>query len=577
MPLPASKVAGVRITRKNGNYRQSWYTERRNRSVRGVDPIKVSSAQDNSAAEYPKDGRLKVVAQRDFLAKVPFEMSEGKFSFEDAADPINQLGPVFEGMEPLVTSNDFESFLAAFGKRSNFQQAAEDDDISDDVFAEALNIIDSLPDDLFEEWDETDEDYVRWLSKFDTHKVARMKAASEEMAFCDARYIGTKDLSVKIEVLLKRMDPKWAPRIIYAGNDVFNRVTGPAMMVAMERLQVILGKASVGPVNVKLAYKTNDVSIVEFLDDDRYPNAYEGDFSANDKEQRSRVATLTDRWLAKLRMPQWLRNLLLELEEYKVQNRRFGVVAKLKFQLPTGTTSTTFRNSTYNMTMFAVACVRQLVPTYHEMSPSERRKVRPKAKAVVLGDDILAVVCAFFCIHLWKSVVDAFKMVLKGKDVKLCGQATLLSRRIIIDGDTKCMLPLIGKALARFNARASNNQEVSDSQYMAGKALSYAYEFRHVPFLRDMFLQRYDMEDSAAVTLDDLTWFTRTSGIELSNIVEAIKNEKIIVSDDMFLDWLMPTYDLGLCELEEIAEIVILSNERVCIEHYAVDKLAVDW
>lgn len=577
MPTPATRVAGVRITRRNGNYRQPWEVEHRNRRLRGLDPIKVSAAQDNSAAEYPRDGRLKVVTQRDFIAKVPFEMSEGKFSYEDAPDPINQMGPLLEDQIPVVTSNDFESFLAAFNKRSNFQQAPTDDDIEDDVFAEAIRIIDTLPDGMFEEWDETDEDYVRWLSKFDKHKAARMEAASEEMAFADARYIGTKDLSVKLEVLLKRMDPNWAPRIIYAGNDVFNRVTGPALMVCMERLVQVLTKHQVGPVQVKLAYKTSDVPLVEFLSHTDFPHAYEGDFSANDKEQRSRVALLTDRWLAKLCMPQWLRNLLLELEEYKVQNRRFGVSAQLKYQLPTGTTSTTFRNSTYNMTMFAVSVIRQLCPDYHESAPSVRARVNRLARAVVLGDDILSVVSRPFCIHAWKSVVDRFKMVLKGKVVKLNGQATLLSRRLIIDGDTKCMLPLIGKALARFNARASLNTEVSDSQYMAGKALSYAYEYRHVPFLRDMFLQRYEMEDFAAVTMDDLTWFTRTSGIDLTNIVDAIKSERVIVSDDMFLEWLMETYDIGLCELEELATEIILSNEIKCVEHYACDNLAIDW
>jgi len=535
--------------------------EHANRNARRAAPVTVSYAEDNSAAERPTDGRLKVVSQRTFSPNVPFEMTEGKFSYEDSANPINQLGPLLSEAIPVVTSNDYESFMAAFNKRSNFVQK-DGDDIEDDVYEHALRIIKALPDNMFEEWDEDDETVARWINKFDPHKAKKMVSAEKDIPFCTPSYIGTKDLSVKMEALLKRNDPSWAPRVIYAGNDVFNRVTGPPLMVVMERLVKVLETNRVGNVKVKLAYKTNDVSLVEFLDDPKLPNAYEGDFSANDREQRSRVALLFDAWLEKLCMPQWLRTLLLEIESYKVQNRRFGVSARLKYQLPTGTTSTTARNSTYNMTMFAVACARQQIPM---------------AKACVLGDDILAVTGKPFCIHLWKATVDRFKMVLKGKCVKLVGEATLLSRRIIIDGDTKCMLPLLGKALARFNARATTNEAVSDSQYMAGKALSYAYEFRHVPLLRDRFLERYTLEDCEAVTLDDLTWFTRTSGIELGNIVDAIKNEKVTVNDDQFLTWVMATYDLGLCEIEELFDMVILSSECTLIEHYAVDNLSIDW
>jgi hypothetical protein len=559
--------APPRITRRNGSYRQSFGIENFNRKAR-IAPI-MSFADDNDfAEELPRNGRLKVAVSRTFSPNVPFELEEGKFSYEDAPNPVNQTGPLLRDNVPVVTSNDFESFMAAFNKRCNFMQAGSEDDVADDVFSEAIDTIRSLRPSgirLFgdSEWEEEEQDVARWLDKFDDRKRERMVKATEHLPFADASYLGTKDLSVKLEVLLKRYDPDWAPRVIYAGNDAFNRVTGPAMMVAMERLLALTSSVHLGPVKVKLAYKTNDVDLVTFLDDDQHPHAYEGDFSRNDREQRSRVASIIDAWFDVLRMPTWLRTLVLEMEQFTVQNKRFGARGFLKYQLPTGTTLTTFRNSCYNATMVSVACARQNMVSI---------------KACILGDDILFVSSLPFCISKWKQTVDRFKMVLKGKMVKLNGDATLLSRRLIIFGDeVKCMLPLIGKALARFNARASMNSAVSDSQYMAGKALSYAYEFRHVPFMRDFFMRRYHMEDSSFITLDDLTWFTRSSGMNVPQIIDAVRNETVLVNDEVFREWLMDTYDIGLTDLAEICESVIPCNVMEFVHHPEVDCLAIDW
>jgi hypothetical protein len=557
----------MRVARANGLYRQRFGTENFNRKARTVPT--VSHVDDNYDAEaLPCNGRLKVVAQRTFEPNVPFEMTEGKFTYQNLPDPVNQMGPLLRDQVPLVTSNDLESFLGAFGKRCNFKQQGTEDDVADDVFSEAIDAIRSLNphgERLFgaDEWDEAPEDVARWLNKFDEQKRKRMVKAEEHLPWADANYLGTKDLSVKLEVLLKRYDPDWAPRVIYAGNDAFNRVTGPAMMVAMERLLALTSSTRLGSVQVKLAYKTNDVDLVAFLDDDQHPHAYEGDFSRNDREQRSRVATLIDAWFEVLRMPTWLRTLVLEMEHFTVQNRRFGVTGRLAYQLPTGTTLTTFRNSCYNATMVSVACARQGMVS---------------VKACILGDDILFVSSLPFCISLWKQTVDRFKMVLKGKMVKLNGEATLLSRRVIIFGDDiKCMLPLIGKAIARFNARASMNTSVTDSQYMAGKSLSYAYEFRHVPFMRDFFMRRFHSEDASFLTLDDLTWFTRSSGMDVQQVIEAVRSESVLVNDDIFRDWLMDVYDLGLTDLGEICEAVIPDRAILFVHHPEVDCLAIDW
>lgn len=544
---------------------QAYWVRNRNqeaRSARASAPPPITISQACADAQYDASGYLKVVPVRQFDFVVPYELTEGKFTHSEAANPLNQLGALHEQCVPLVTSNDFHSFLAAFNKRSNFHQAEEDDDIEDAEFRESLNLIRSLPD-IFEIWDDNDSDRERWLDKFDSSKRQRMEDAYGTVADCDAEYLGTKDLSVKQEVLIKRDDPEWAPRVIYAGNDAFNAVTGPACMIIMERLVSLLAEHKVGPVKVMLGYKTNDVKLATFLAQSAHQETVEGDFSRNDREQRSRVARLIDAWLGKLGMPSWYRSLLLKLESYKVQNKRFGFKARLEFQLPTGTTMTTARNSMYNITMFALTCIRQ----------------RREADALVLGDDLLARVSKRFDLNDWVKTVANFKMVLKPKAPALDGEATFLSRRIFADRAEPCMVPLLGKMLVRFNIRATMNESCSDSQYMAGKALSYAYECRHVPTLRDIFLERYrDEDDGGKVTLDDLTWFARSSGIyDVDTLLRSIKDEPVIVDEDEFGMWCCLHYDLMLVEVEDLFRSTILDARITMLDSPLLEHMSHDY
>jgi hypothetical protein len=505
---------------------------------------------------------LKVVPVREFSFVVPYELGEGKFTYEDAVNPINQLGPVLAQAVPVATSNDFQSFLSAFNKRTNFEQSSEPggkDDIDPVALQDALNLIDAMP--QMEPWDENDSDRSRWIDKFDDKKRRAMSEAYSNIAWADEGYLGIKDLSVKQEILIKRTDPTWAPRVIYAGNDAFNAITGPASMVIMERVVRMSHLHSLGGLEVRYAYKATDTELCSFIIDDRYPHYFEGDFSRNDREQRSGVAVIYDAWLGKLGMPNWFRSLLFSLEHYKVQNKRFGFRAKCKYALPTGTTSTTPRNSTYNYTMAARHCWQH----------------RVRGKAVILGDDILKALASRIRLDSWVSCVADFKMVLKAKEPQLDGQATFLSRRFIVDVENPCMVPLIGKMLVRFNCRGTMNDACSDSQYMAGKALSYAYECRHVPFLRDFFLKRYAMEDAQAVTLDDLTWFARTSGVDLTNIVEAIRSERVLVTDQEFEFWLIDHHDCTLVEVGELFGSVVLSAEQVTLDLPNIEYFKVDY
>lgn len=513
------------------------------------------------ASVYNLEGGLRVTVERDWQLEVPCAFTfDAPKRFSIAQNPINQCGPVLAEQVPVVTTNDFDSLMAAFNKRCN---TVHKDDILDHEYNAAMRVLRSI-DLQFPAWDDNDLDRDRWEAKFDSSKRERMQKAVHSFSTANSAYLGTKDLSVKLEVLLKRNDPEFAPRVIYAGNDVFNALTGPAMMVAMERLEVVFKKQSFGPVKYCTAYKKNDVELATFISDKThlYPHTVEGDYSANDKHQRKRVHYLFDTYLEMINMPMWLRRTFLEMNKFTVQSRQYGFSkGKLENQLPTGTTATTVRNTVYNALMFSVSCIEQDV----------------SGVALVLGDDLLANTDKPINLDQWAATVSRFRMVLKPKAPKLNGGATFLSRRLITNREQPCMVPLIGKAIARFNARAIYTEGKTSSQYMAGKSLSYAYEFRHVPFLRDNFLLRYTMEDNSALTLDELTWNTKTSGIDLSNIVQAIKDEKVLVDDDEFLEWAMETYGLGLVDLDEILEMVILSDEIEMVTHPSVANLAIDW
>jgi len=237
--------------------------------------------------------------------------------------------------------------------------------------------------------------------------------------------------------------------------------------------------------------------------------------------------------------------MLWSSEEYQVYLAAAGLKATLKHQLPTGTTATTFRNSTINMVMFVVSMHRQGVKRF---------------RALILGDDLLAVLDKKISTQKWQQDVDAFKMVLKAIAPLLEGEATFLSRRIFTLCETPCMMPRLGKALARFNVRATKDESCSDDQYMAGKSLSYAYEFRHVPYCSSHFMSRFrhhwaelSPSQQEEQMLPEQSWFTRIAGLDTTDkIIKAIENERVLISDDYFLDWCVDTYGLGLCDVEEL-------------------------
>jgi len=529
-----------------------------------------SSPLGNDVSVFELDGRLTLVQERNIDWVVPHEIADrDETDLETVNNPINQLGAIHSDCVPIVTSNDRVSYLAAVNKRSNALHDKDKDNVTDEVYELYNAITRSMPN-LFEEWDENEADREEWLSKFDTSKRNRMEAAWLNVDQATLKDLTQKTGSVKIEALNgKRFDKSAAGRIIYAGSDVFNAVTGPAQMVAMKRLIALLSHTkadgtpqTVGDVQVKLCYQCDDKETAAFIVDDRYKQIVEGDFSRNDREQRERVAHMIDLWFEKLGFPNWYRQLMFDMERYPLTNFKFGVKVLLSYQLATGTTNTTFRNSCYNFGMFAVTCKQQNVT----------------GKALVLGDDILACLNKRLDLKKWISTVADFKMVLKAKSPALNGEATILSRRIFANVEVPFMVPLLGKMLVRFNVRSNQNSAISDSASMAAKALSYAFGCQNVHLLRDIFLRRYEMEDDkASVSLSDLGWQTRSMGYTVDEIKRRTLNAPNLIDDSDFSEWCTDVYDLDFIDVVELFEQTVLDPSRTVLENPNIENMRKDY
>jgi hypothetical protein len=457
--------------------------------------------------------------------------------------PVDQLGPVLSQQVPVVTGNDFESMLAAFNKRCNFHS---DDRVDPSIVKDARKLA-SLVFPEVEPFDWTQDIYDRWVSKFPPEKQKRMAVALNNLHDVDFRTLNTKSLMVKGEVLLKRNDPSWAPRVIYVGSDEYNVLTGPLMDEFNKRLCCALDEFSDDSVEkVIFAYTKRDTVIADAL---AGAEAYvEGDFSANDKSQLSDVHEIFAHWLKCSGAPKWfIRFYTMNSKEFRVVSYDYGVSATIQNQLATGGTDTTGRNTVWNFSLFWSYV---------------RKKRYKRTRAAILGDDIAAGVGEGFDLVNWEKHCLSAGMKLKAHHRRFYCDLTFLSRFFIPQGLNNCMVPLIGKALCRFNARANRNSEISDEVYMCGKALSYAYEFRHVAYMRDAFLERARITGVSFqdVNLHDLTWFAKQNVRTIEDVCRAILDENVVLSDDEFLEVIMAKYDIGLYDMDELRDRLILDT-----------------
>jgi len=512
----------------------------------------------------PEGGVLTVNPVREYTPLVPQSFDDLQEQVETTQAVPNQLGPVFEDAEPLVTDGKSrESYLAAFSKRSNAQA---DDDCLPSFQAAFMDLWEKLP--QFPEWDVEESDVQRWLDKFDAPKRARMEKALDELFDCedDTVYLGTKTLSVKVEALLKRYDGSWCPRLIYAGNDHFNALTGPVAMILMEKLKQMTDTRPIGGLKVKLAYKSDSTDLATHLSearDEGYTHCAEADFSANDLRQRKFATKGCDRAYRTLGCPAWARKLFRDMRKFHVRNLEHGHQADLANQLPTGTTLTTPRNCIWNISIEAVYAMQ----------------TGNKGYALCLGDDWLAMMLKRINLTDWEAwVSEQTRMKLTAAAPALQGESTFLSRRLHVDRDIPVMMPKLGKALARFNARASPNMAISDSSYMAGKALCYAYEFRHIPALRELFLMRFRAEEHATVELKEISYYTRINGVDsVEGLLAALSDVRGELTEDETREFMMDCYGdtFGFSAMHEIASRIILCTDVSSVT--VPDELTIDF
>jgi len=241
------------------------------------------------------------------------------------------------------------------------------------------------------------------------------------------------------------------------------------------------------------------------------------------------------------------------------------VAAVLENQLPTGVTDTTFRNCFLNMVILYSFGVKTQVTSI---------------RAVILGDDMLAKVAGMrrHAVTTYENIAAEARMVSKCKRQAHLVDCTFLSKLFLPRSNGGHLtVPLLGKALGRFNMRANRNSAVSDHAYMAGKAVGYAYEFRYVPHLRDVFMQRFLYEwdfcleqkrrvDATGID-DGLSWNARQSGITLRNIRDKLVVSEVLLDSD-WMAFCYARYHLTSTEVNELFE-------RMVLDVHGLDDLSV--
>jgi len=347
---------------------------------------------------------------------------------------------------------------------------------------------------------------------------------------------------------------------------------GPFFNELMRRLDHCFENMT-GPYKYHCAYRKVPSQYVSYIDTTGAKDEYwvEADFSSNDKFQCSDVQLLEVALMRVLGCPEWFVRLHLKSNCFSVRNSKHGIKANLKFQLPTGATDTTFRNTFWN------ACILHSYVT--------RMKI-VKCDAILLGDDMLARMKGVvrYCQKIYTSIASEAQMVATVVRHNNLWTATFLSRFFIPHADSKHLtVPILGKAIGRFNMRANRNQAVSDNLYMACKSVGYAYEFRYLPTIRDIFLERFKHNFPLAVAKNlkgdydvEVSWNAKAAGVTLRNITSKIKVSEVL-SDYDFNAFCIERYSLTAEDVYDLFRQVVISDQLIDLEGIVVQKLAMDF
>jgi len=251
------------------------------------------------------------------------------------------------------------------------------------------------------------------------------------------------------------------------------------------------------------AYKKTTDQLCEFVDrtggcDSKFISA---DFTSNDSSQVMDVGMFEIRWLLHFGAPRWVTAFLLQARCFSATNYTYGVRVRITNQLATGAQSTTFRNSMWNATI-----MRAFVDS-----------LGLKARALVLGDDGLISVQTNLTTRVlarqYRYISKLACMLVKVSVSRTVEGLNFLSRFFWRLPTGLVLVPLLGKAIARFNVCPSPH--IPRDEYMAGKCLSYSYEFRSFPALSGLFFCKYESIGASRLSLDSLGWHTKGVFLDL--------------------------------------------------------------
>jgi len=491
-------------------------------------------------------------------------------SLEVSREKAVQCGPLLRHMHPVTPDNGWHNTVAAFRKRCNYFNAGR---ATPKITSAAQRLTKRLCPKALAPFEWTESLYKAWLSKFGTEKQNRMNAAIRDLINVTIQDYSKKDIFVKVENLLVTHKPNWAPRVIFKGTDVYNAISGPIFNELMRRLDHCF-ENSKGKYQFHTSYRKTPSDYTHHLERKTDKDFWvEADFSSNDKFQCSDVMLIEVALMRVLGCPEWFVRLHLKTNTFKVTNSKHGITAKLSNQLPTGATDTTLRNTFWNAVILEAAL--------GELKPDS-------AVAMLLGDDMLCRVTGKcrYVEKIYTSVASEALMEAKVKRHSQLWTATFLSKFFVPSTSKHLTVPILGKALGRFNMRANKNQAVSDHEYMAGKSVGYAYEFRHYPTIRNIFLERFKYEFAFVVEerqkLVDieagLTWNARAAGVTLQNITKKmVVPLEDCLSDCDFTGFCIERYNLMGLEVIELFEEVVLNTSLIDLEGTMVLKLARDF
>lgn len=495
------------------------------------------------------------------MKKIAFAV---KTRFDDDAKPHAELqlnskqgylGPVLEDHIPYITTGSRPDFIAAFNKRANYHS---NERVHPSLLRHSRVMNRRLVPHVMPtvQWDR--DLFESWLANFDTEKRLRIERAYHDAGLDKLFDYSSKQIFTKIEALVKDHDTV-AGRLIFKGTDLYNMLSGPIFKVMMQRFCDC--ENSLRTTKFKISYKQQTPEIVEHLESICATSFIECDFSSNDKTQVRDVQRLELDFMARLGCPSWFLKLHAMTNRFAVYSTKFGFMSDVSNQLPSGCTDGTFRNTYWNLAIFNSWCLRMHVTG---------------SRSVFLGDDMLAALPKRIRrgARSYTSVASLGQMTAKVSMRRVLNSCHFLSKNFypVNSGENAhVMLPFVPKTLAKFNTRPNSNAIVDDDEYMAGKSLSHAYEFRFSKILRDVFLRRARMHLTVTrgrFSLEGVSYHVRRLGQYDESIYRLLNFDTwpdLVKRDDLDDYW--QTYmDLCFGEVMRLFhDIVLLDTKHIVL------------